>query len=92
MLHIDPVRRLRQARHREPPDLPIAAKLSQEARLSSRWVRSGVLSPACLAIVHPLRLGSPLTRALTYLPACSHGSGRAKHDRSRPSRAADQPG
>jgi hypothetical protein len=83
-----PARRLLQARHANRRTSPIAAKVSQEARLSSRWVRSGVLSPACSAIVHPLRLGSPLTRALMYFPACSHGSGRAKHDRSRPSSSA----
>ena len=28
------------------------------ARLSSRWVRSGVRSPTCSAIVHPLRFGT----------------------------------
>ena len=58
---------------------PIAANVSHTARLSSRCARSGARSPACSAIVHPLRFGSPLTSAPTYLPACSHGSVRAKH-------------
>ena len=52
----------------------IAANVSHAARFSSRCVRSGVRSPACWAIVHPFRLGSSLTSADTYLPACSHVS------------------
>ena len=64
---------------------PIAAEVSQTARLSSRWVLSGARSPACSAIVQPLRLASPPASALRYFPACSHGSGRAKQGRSRPS-------
>ena len=59
-----------------------------DARFSSRCVRSGVRSPACSAIVHPFRLGSSLTSADTYLPACSHVSVRAKHGRSSPSSSA----
>jgi hypothetical protein len=62
---------------------PIAATVSHTARFSSRWVLSGARSPACSASVQPLRFGTPLTSALTYLPACSHGSGRAKHGPSR---------
>jgi len=57
---------------------PIAADVSQTARFSSRCILSGVGSPACSAIVQPLRRGSPLTSALTYFPACSHGPVRAK--------------
>src|SRR6516164_3509326 len=57
---------------------PIAAKVSHTARLSSRWVLSGARSPACAAIVHPLRRGIWLIPAITYLPACSHGPVRAK--------------
>jgi hypothetical protein len=60
----------------------IAANVSQHALFSSRWVRSGVRSPTCSATVHPFRFGSPLTSAPTYLPACSHGSARTKHDLS----------
>jgi hypothetical protein len=60
----------------------IAANVSQHALFSSRWVRSGVRSPPCSATVHPFRFGSPLTSAPTYLPACSHGSARTKHDLS----------
>lgn len=56
---------------------PIAANVSQAARFSSRWVRSGVRSPARRAIVQPFRLGRPLLTAPTYFPACSHGSTRA---------------
>jgi hypothetical protein len=81
--------------HRErrgPPGLEAALDIGRPGETDllqrGRWVRSGVLSPACSAIVHPLRLGSTLTRALTYFPACSHGSGRAKHDRSCPSSSA----
>ena len=47
----------------------IAAKVSQAARLSSRWVRSGVQSPACWAMLQPFRFGSPLISAPTYFPA-----------------------
>jgi hypothetical protein len=62
----------------------IAAAVSQTARLSSRWVLSGARSPACSAIVHPLRRGIWPISAAAYLPACSHGSTRAKHGRSNP--------
>ena len=65
----------------------IATASSHEARLSSRCVRSGVRSPACSAIDQPFRDGRSLASADTYLPACSHVCVRAKHDRSRPSRA-----
>jgi hypothetical protein len=67
---------------------PIAAKASQTARLSSRCVRSGVRSPARSAIVHPFRLRRSLITAAAYLPACTHGSVRAKHGRSRSSSSA----
>ena len=62
---------------------PHMAKVSHEAQLRSRCVRSGARSPTCSTIVQPSRLGRPLASVLTYLPACSHGSGRAKHDLSR---------
>jgi hypothetical protein len=62
--------------------------VSQTARLSSRWVLSGVRSPECSAIVHPLRLDRPSIKAAAYLPACSHGSTRAKHGLSSPSSSA----
>ena len=62
----------------------IAASVSHDARFSSRCIRSGVRSPACSAIVHPFRLGSSLTSADTYFPACCHVSVRAKHARSAP--------
>ena len=61
----------------------IAAKVSQLAWFSSRWVRSGVRSPPRRAMLHPFTRGSSLASADTYLPACSHGSVRAKHGRSR---------
>ena len=48
---------------------PIAAKVSQAAWFSSRWVRSGVRSPACWAMLQPFRFGRPLITALTYFPA-----------------------
>jgi hypothetical protein len=67
---------------------PIAAKVSQTARLSSRCVRSGVWSPARSAIVHPFCLRRSHITAAAYLPACSHGSVRAKHGRSSPSSSA----
>jgi hypothetical protein len=63
----------------------IAAKVSQLAWFSSRWVRSGVRSPLRRAMLHPFTRGSSLASADTYLPACSHGCVRAKHGRSRPS-------
>ena len=63
----------------------IAANVSQTAWFSSRCVRSGVWSPPCRAMLHPFTRGSSLTSADTYLPACSHGSVRAKHGRSSPS-------
>ncbi len=61
---------------------PIAAKVSQLAWFCSRWVLSGVRSPACRAMLHPFRSGSSLITAAVYLPACSHGPVRAKHGRS----------
>jgi hypothetical protein len=66
----------------------MAAAVSQTARLSSRWVLSGVRSPACSAIVYPLRRGSWLISAAAYLPACRHGSTLAKHGRSSSSSSA----
>lgn len=66
----------------------IAAAASQAARLSSRCIRSGVRSLACSASVQPLRLGRSLISAAMYLPACSHGSTRAKHGRSNSSSSA----
>jgi hypothetical protein len=67
---------------------PIAAEVSQLAWFSSRWVLSGVLSPAWRAIVQPLRSGSSLITAAAYLPACSHGPVRAKQGRSNSSSSA----
>jgi hypothetical protein len=52
---------------------------------ADRWVRSALRSPTRCAIVQPLRLVRSLTTAPRYLPACSHGSHRTKHSRSRPS-------
>ena len=66
----------------------IAADVSQAAWFSSRWVLSGVRSPACRATLHPFTLGSSPASADTYLPACSQGSVRAKHGRSSPSSSA----
>ena len=66
----------------------IAAEVSQAAWFSSRWVLSGVRSPACRAMLHPFTRGSSPASADTYLPACSHGSVRAKHGRSSPSSSA----
>ena len=54
----------------------------------SRWVLSGARSPTCAAMVQPLRLGIWLITAAAYLPACSHGSVRAKHGRSPSSSSA----
>ena len=45
-------------------------------------VLSGVRSPAYRAMLHPFRSGNSLITAAAYLPACSHGSVRAKHGRS----------
>ena len=57
-----PARRLIQSAIANRRTAPIAAASSQDARLSSRCVRSGVLSPISFAIVHPLRRGrSPIT-------------------------------
>jgi len=67
---------------------PIAAKVSQTARLSSRCVRSGVRSPERSAILHPFGLRKSLITAAAYLPACSHGPVRAKHGRSPSSSSA----
>ena len=50
--------------------------------VQSRWVRSGVRSRPCQAILHSFTRGSSLTSADTYLPACSHGFVRARHGRS----------
>jgi hypothetical protein len=44
--------------------------------------------PARSAIVHPFRLRRSLITAAAYLPACSHGSVRAKHGRSSSSSSA----
>jgi hypothetical protein len=57
----------------------IAASVSQDARSSSRCVRSRMRSPACWAIVYPFRFGNSLTSADTYLLTCCHVSGRAKY-------------
>jgi hypothetical protein len=64
---------------------PVAAEVSHTARLSSRWVLSGARSPACSAMVQPLRLASPPASAHRYFPACSHGSGLTKQGRIRSS-------
>jgi hypothetical protein len=66
----------------------ITAPASQTARPSSRCIRSGVRSPARSASVQPLRLGRSLISAAAYLPACSHGSTRAKHGHSSSSSSA----
>ena len=58
-----------------------AARWSQHAWLSSRWVLSGVASPTCSAMVQPLRLPRSDRHARTYLPAWIHGSTRRKHPR-----------
>jgi len=60
----------------------IAAAVSHTARLSSRCVLSGDRSPACPAIVQPLRRASPPASAHRYFPACSHGPVLAKQGRS----------
>jgi hypothetical protein len=78
-----------QALHREPAHYPDRRRTVPDRRLSSRWVLSGVRSPACSAIVQPLRLGIWLTSAPVYLPACSHGSTRAN---TAATAAAAQPG
>ena len=62
----------------------IAAAVSHDARFSSRCIRSGDRSPACSAIVHPLRRGRSLTSADMYFPACCHVCVRAKQPRSAP--------
>jgi len=85
--------RLIQPRQREPPHHPYRREgAPQQARLSSRCVRSGDRSPACSAIVHLLRLASPPASAPRYFPACSHSSGRLKHglSSSRRFRAASR--
>jgi len=66
----------------------ITAAASQTARLSSRCIRSGARSPARSASVQPFRRGRSLISAAVYLPACSHGSTRAKHGRSSSSSSA----
>jgi hypothetical protein len=86
---IPPFRRPRRAASRRPAAANfltslIAASASQDARFSSRWVRSGLRSPACSAIVHPFRFGSSLASADMYLPACCHVSVREKHRRRAP--------
>jgi hypothetical protein len=88
-----PPRRLRRAAPSGPAAANrrtwlIAVNVSQAARLSSRCVRPGVRSPPCRAIVHPFRLGSSLTSADTYFPACCHVPVRTKHDRSDSSSSA----
>ena len=85
-----PPRRLRRAACSSPATANrrttlIAAKVSQLAWFSSRWVRSGVRSPPRRAMLHPFTRGNSLASADTYLPACSQGSVRAKHGRSSPS-------
>lgn len=63
---------------------PLAVSWSHTASFSSRCVRSGVASPTCSAICHPFLRGTSASNAPRYLPACSYGSDRAKHDSSRP--------
>jgi hypothetical protein len=82
-----PARGPGQARDGEPAHHPHRRVRVLTARLSSRWVLSGARSPACSAIVDPLRLARPPARAHRYFPACSHGSGLAEHGRSKPSRS-----
>jgi hypothetical protein len=84
-----PRRRLRRAASASPEAAkrrtsPIAASVSHDARFSSRCIRSGDRSPACEAIVQPFRLGSSLTSADMYFPACCHVSVRAKQPLSAP--------
>ena len=62
---------------------PIAPASSHTARFSSRCVRFGVRSPTCSAMVQPFRLGISLVTARMYLHACTNGSIRPKHERSR---------
>lgn len=88
-----PRRRTRRAAASSPPAANrrttlIAARVSQTARFNNRSVRSGVRSPTCCAIVHPLRVGRSLASADTYLSACCQVWVRAKHGRSRPSRSS----
>ena len=68
---------------RPDPQAPPAAATAG----GSRWVRCGVRSPACSAIVHPFRFTMPPDSAATYLPTCSQGSARTKHGLSNPSRS-----
>jgi hypothetical protein len=42
-------------------------------------------------MLHPFTRGSSLASADTYLPACSHGSVRAKHGRSSASSSSPFP-
>ena len=51
----------------------IAARWSQHAWFSSRWVLSGVASPTCSAMVQPLRLPR-FDRHAWLSPAWIHGS------------------
>ena len=67
---------------------PITANVSQQARFSSRCVRSGVRSPACWAMLQPFRFARPLITAPAYFRACSHGSTRANDGFIRPSSSA----
>jgi hypothetical protein len=76
-----------------PDRLPVQGQWSRkhahtQRRLCERFAAPGARSPACAAMVHPLRLGIWLITAPAYLPACSHGSVRAKHGRSRSSSSA----
>jgi hypothetical protein len=76
-------RRLFQAGHRELAHHAHRGEGVPRRPVEQPLVRSGVRSPARSAIVQPLHFGRPLTSALTYLPACSHGSVRVKHGLSR---------
>ena len=77
-----------QAGHREP-----AERCPSPRRCPMRGAVEQPLSPVrrsvprhASAIVHPFRFAAGhCPSALTYLPACSHGSGRAKHGLSRQS-------
>jgi hypothetical protein len=56
---------------------------------SSAAVTAQIASAAMSSAVCRFRRGSPLTSAPTYLPACSHGSGRAKCGRG-PASSSDR--
>src|SRR5450756_596636 len=61
---------------------PIASDASQDAWLRSLCVLSGVLSPANLAMLHPLRSGRSLISAIVYFLTCKNASIRPKPGRS----------